>query len=302
MKSKIIKRTCLSQHITTTGTTCGMQAAAWRLKTETVSRILPDALEKSMIPQLHKAARQCIQSLLQDVNALNDTTASDLFGGTPAQHEKPPGHDRMDHASHLAPSQHTVCFSSPGNLVTAVADVPQTEMLEAGTVADRSHVPPSQEEQGPSVSLRHGFALSQAHTALDKGDAEDAAKEPASPLLKGFLLLDRKEIAATGPNDGGDGCVGMTTDETHVSDDRILDGKHVPGGKRKFSDASAGDGDGPDDSDDFVKAHKPDQQNSLDEAVPQDVDTPDKGHADDRSTSALAERLKALKNQEALAC
>ena len=272
-----------------------LQAAAWRLKTETVSRTLPDALEKSMIPQLHKAARSCIHRLLQDVNALNDTTASDLFGGTPTHAEKPHGNERAECIGHLGQSQHTVCFSSPGNLGVAPADVPQTEMFEACAVGDHGNVVPSQEEHGPSVSLRHGFALSQAHTALDKGDAGEAVKDPASPLLHGFM-----RPAKGAPVDEGEACVGMTTDETRVSDHMVAEDGELPGRKRKLSEASAGDGD---EIDDFAKALKPDQQIAdPDDAVPNVTDTNSKDQIDDRSTPSLAERLKALKNQEAIAC
>lgn len=284
-----------------------MQAAAWRLKTETVSRTLPDALEQSMIPQLHKAARQCIHRLLQDVNALNDTTASDLFGGTPTNVDKLPGNERADFVGHLGPSQHTVCFSSPGNLAGLAADVPQTEMFEGATGVQGGNAGPSQEEQGPSVSLRHGFALSQAHTALNKDDAVQGSKEPASPLLHGFMRsVKEPSNAAPAQNDDGeaadDGVAGMTTDETHVSDQRLEVDAGVLGRKRKLSDACAADNEEPN-ANGFVKASKEEPQNTNhDEHVKGAEVSADHGSVEDRSTSALAERLKAIKNHETMTC
>eukprot|EP00892_Ulva_mutabilis_P012111 jgi/Ulvmu1/9272/UM050_0021.1 len=284
------------------------EAAGWRLKTETVSRTLPDALEKSMIPQLHKAARQCIHSLLQDVNALNDTPASDLFGVTPTDRDRLPGIERLEQAGHVGPSQRTMCFSSPGTLIAAAADLPQTEVFEGGACGERGRVVPSQEEQGPSVSLRHGFALSQAHTALE-GDAGEVAKDPADPASPLLNVPSTAAIRAAAPAEGHDvsaapdPCAGMTTDETHVSDDSMAKAKDPAGRKRKLSDNSTGDEDSPAHSEDVSKSHKPDNPNStLHDTIAKSPDAHDNDNVDDRSTSALAERLKALKNQEAIAC
>lgn len=254
-----------------------------------------------MIPQLHKAARQCIHRLLQDVNVLNDTTASDLFGGTPTNVDKLPGNERADLAGHLGPSQHTVCFSSPGNLAGLVADVPQTEMFDGAAGVQHGNEAPSQEEQGPSVSLRHGFALSQAHTVLHRDDAVQGSKEPASPLLHGFTrsVKDPSNAALTQNDDGEAAVAGMTTDETHVSDQRLKAEVGALGRKRKLTDACAADIEDQNAENGFVKASKAEPQKvSHDENVKGVEVSADQDSMEDRSTSALAERLKAIKNHE----
>lgn len=282
-----------------------MQAAAWRLKTETVSRTLPDALEKSMIPQLHKAARQCIHSLLQDVNALNDTTASDLFGGTPTNVDKLPCKERVDHVGNPGPSQHTVCFSSPGNLAAAGPDVPQTEMFEGGTGLADGTAGPSQEEQGPSVSLRNGFAASQGYSAPNKDDGGQALKEPASPLLDGFMRAGKgtSTCAPAQNEDGETALMGMTTDETRLSDQKLEAEAGLLGRKRNWSGASAEDEEGPDANERFAKVTKIGQQNAhSEEIITKGAELSDQDSMEDRSTSALAERLKAIKNHETVTC
>lgn len=276
-----------------------MQAAAWRLKTETVSRTLPDALEKSMIPQLHKAARDCIQRLLQDVHALTDTTPSDLFGGTPTNVENPQANDRHDYAGHLGPSQHTVCFSSPGNLATAMPEARKTEMFDGATGGEPGLSLPSQEEQGPSVSLRHGLAMSQANAALNNADRGQCGKDPASPLLSGFMRSKEPPSESAQNADVEADVAGMTTDDTRVSGHKLEAVACAAGGKRKVGELSTSHDCLHEDEDAGKMAKHATEDQMVENERTKVADGSDRESMEDPAQSALAQTLKAYRQHEA---